>query len=325
MTKLTLHPQKILALLAAFGAAGCYWGAASSPNLIGALLGMLTPLPLWLAALGLGVKAGLLASLISAAILAFGGIQNAAAFLIMFAIPIGLASVLALQFKTDAQNKVYWSPPERPLLALTFYATAILLLVFIALELGADKGLAGLMDEVKAEALRQIQLTMPAEQQPENMLAALEGLLRIMPGILMVGWVGFVLFWALIAQNVLQRQGHALRSNFELADLHLPRSLTLVCVALGLISLLPLADGYRVAAINLSILLSTPFFFMGLAVMHAVANRNGAKRWYILAPTYGLLLLFFWPMAVLLSAVGILEPWCQLRQLAQRGAAANTH
>ena len=61
-----------------------------------------------------------------------------------------------------------------------------------------------------------------------------------------------------------------------------------------------------------STVLCLPFFFLGLAVVHAFARRR-ALRWPILFGIYGLVIVFGWPAAALV-VLGFVEQWAGIRQ-----------
>ena len=70
----------------------------------------------------------------------------------------------------------------------------------------------------------------------------------------------------------------------------------------------PLGDFGR----NASPLLSTPFFLLGLAVIHTLSRQLGARK-MILAGLYTLLIIVGWLSAVIVL-LGVLEQWISLRQ-----------
>ena len=59
-------------------------------------------------------------------------------------------------------------------------------------------------------------------------------------------------------------------------------------------------------------MLCVPFFFVGLAVIHAYAKTK-PLRWVILFGTYASVLVFGWPAAALVI-LGFVEQWTGMRR-----------
>lgn len=114
-----------------------------------------------------------------------------------------------------------------------------------------------------------------------------------------------------LAQGALVRFGHNRRPTPRVSDIELPRW------ALG-----PVAAGPALAILgdgvpahfgsNLSPVLCLPFFFVGLAVVHAYARRR-PLRWVILVGTYAAIMVFGWPAAALV-VLGFVEQWAGIRR-----------
>ena len=68
---------------------------------------------------------------------------------------------------------------------------------------------------------------------------------------------------------------------------------------------------------NAAVILALPFFLMGLSVIHAASNRWPGRIFFLL----GIYLFLFaagWPAAIVV-ALGVFEPWTQLRTRFAKG------
>jgi hypothetical protein len=95
-----------------------------------------------------------------------------------------------------------------------------------------------------------------------------------------------------------------------LADLELPGWMTTGLAVVVLVSLVPGRIG--VIGQNAAIIIGLPFFFLGLAVIHAVSRRFGMRRLFLLV-FYAILLLFGWPI-IAVTGLGIVEQWAHFRR-----------
>ena len=86
-----------------------------------------------------------------------------------------------------------------------------------------------------------------------------------------------------------------------------------------LLATLASSGGLQVALATAALLLAVPHLFLGLAVAHAAARARDAGRGPLVA-LYALLLVFSWPLVLLVVALGAVEPWARLRRrLVQSG------
>jgi hypothetical protein len=119
---------------------------------------------------------------------------------------------------------------------------------------------------------------------------------------------------ATTTQGMLNRAGVALRPSPSYVALELPRWLTAMLAVALLLSLLPGSLGSF--GRNAALFLSTPFFLLGLTVIHTLSRRS-LKPGSVLSAFYmGLFLVaaLIKPALALLVLLGIGEQWFSLRQ-----------
>ena len=132
----------------------------------------------------------------------------------------------------------------------------------------------------------------------------------VIPGIAAASWMVMAIINGALAQGLLARFRLAWRPSPDLAQLGLPRWLTLA-LGVAVVATL-LGDSWRFLGINLIIALSVPFCLGGLAVLHAAVRRLphpgiALVAFYMLAGMFG------WPLLVA-AALGLVEAWFGLRR-----------
>ena len=131
-----------------------------------------------------------------------------------------------------------------------------------------------------------------------------------LPGMLLSVWLLISVVNSALAQNFLSRIGHSIRPLPNYSSFELPNWMSLALAIAILLSLFPgsLGDFGR----NASPLLSTPFFLLGLAVIHTLSWQLGARK-VVLAGLYVLLIIVGWLSAVIVL-LGVLEQWISFRR-----------
>jgi len=266
----------------------------------------LTQLPLF--AVGLGHAAGMLAisGAVAAAILILleSGLF-AAIFLVINVLPAYWLTRLALLERVRPDGDVDWYPPGLLVTWLTGMAVAGLVAAYVAFA-GSEGGLPGTVERFLRAGLSM--MVGGPEAQIERAVGAVAPLF---PSIVLVSWMVMVVVNGALAQGALVRFGRNRRPTPRVSDIELPRwALAPVAAALALAVL-----GGGVAShfgSNLSLVLCLPFFFVGLAVVHAYA-RGRSLRWVILVGTYVAVMVFGWP-AMALVILGFVEQWAGIRR-----------
>jgi hypothetical protein len=173
--------------------------------------------------------------------------------------------------------------------------------------LGHPGGLAGVLAAFLGSALDGLGATeIAVSAGPE-----LERWMFLFPGLMAASWLVMVALNAVLAQALAVRLGVNRRPTPNLSALELPGWLW---PAIGTAALLALLGdgGLGFLGRALLIVLTIPYVFLGLAVVHAFARRVTHRR-LALGLFYGAMMLLGWPiLAVLL--LGFVEDWAHVRQ-----------
>ncbi len=259
--------------------------------------------------LAVGLSQGLLLTITAACIAVisiFLGLYATAAavYIAISALPAIIVVRQALFSRPGPnQNELEWYPIGLILSWLT--SCGLLLLGFlIVYTLGEEGGLAGASHRMLDKVFLAISKHNPQVSQFIDILAI------YLPGMLLSVWLLISVVNSALAQNFLSRIGHSIRPLPSYSSFELPNWMSLALATAILLSFFPgsLGDFGR----NASPLLSTPFFLLGLAVIHTLSRQLGARK-MILAGLYTLLIIVGWLSAVIVL-LGVLEQWISLRQ-----------
>lgn len=296
-------------VIQAFGA-----GLASAAFALAATLGTpgaiifayLTQLPLF--AVGLGQSAGMLAiagAMAAAMLILLESGLFAAIFLAINVLPAYWLTRLAMLNQEMPDGSVGWYPPGLLVSWLTGMAVAGLVLAYIGFS-GAEGGLPGTV-----ERFLQAGLTLMVGGSEAQIERAVGAIAPLFPSIVLVSWMVMIAVNGALAQALLVRFGYNRRPTPRVSDIELPRwALVPVAAALALAILTDGTAGHFGS--NLSLVLCLPFFFVGLAVVHAYARRQ-PLRWVILVGIYAAVMIFGWP-AMALVILGFVEQWAGIRR-----------
>ena len=286
------------------GASACLYLALllGSPGAM--ILVYLTQLPLFLAGLWFGAGAAAIAG-VSAAVVLLGAsdVLAAAIFAALNAVPVVLLVRQALLARRNADGTLSWYPPGR----LTVWLTALGILGIAAalLLLGGPDGLQATLRDIIARALDHLtERSLPDRDRVAATLAS------VIPGIAAASWMVMAVINGALAQGVLVRFGVAWWPSPDLANLGLPRWMTMALGGAALVTLL--GEPWRFLGINLVIALSVPFCLGGLAVLHAAVRRLPHPGIALVA-FYTLAGMFGWPLLVA-AILGLFEAWLGLRR-----------
>ena len=286
--------------------------AVSEPG--GAFLMLLAPLPLLAAGLAKGVFATavaggtlLLIAFVVAGLLAVGG---ALLFLVGPCLVLVRQSLLnrvpAGAGSASGAPDLEWYPPGLLVTWLVWIGLAWLG-VTIALLLGEADGMEA---TVQASLEQAIALSLPGFD-PAKIAEAAAGMAGIALGFGVVSWLLVLALNGVLAQGLVAGFGANLRPSPDPAEIELPRWVApALAVVLAGGFLLPGDLGF--IATNLTAVLLLPFFFAGLAVVHAYARSLKRGR-LLLVMFYVLLLLFTWPAAFVVF-LGLFDQWANLRR-----------
>lgn len=306
--------------------------ASATPLLVafavtgGAPFMLLVPLPLFLSGLWMGTGAAAvsaataclaLAVLIAAAAtqvtgsLAFGlldGLGMLVGTAVMIGGPVVFLVRQALLSRQTPDGRVEWYPPG--LLVTWLTVIGLVLFVFSVLSILVFGGPGGIEAAFTSQLRDALGLMLPNVPEDELRRAA-EAAARVGLGIGLDSWLMILAVNGILAQGVLARYGRALRPAPNITTLVLPTWIAPALAAAVLVALVAPGDlGFAARSVVLVLLL--PYFFAGLAVVHAVA-RLRRSRAVMLAIFYAIVVLFTWPAAVV-TGIGLIDQWFDLRR-----------
>ena len=245
------------------------------------VLAYLAQFPLILVGLGMGVLASVLAGLAAVVfITSIGGVFDAMSFALFGVAPSILLTKLALlarphdsqESKTGASEGDFeWYPPGATIMWLTGFGVLIFIATLIVAS-GHDEGLEAMIRE-------ELTLTMGRflPGYDENLRqSAIETVMPFFPSAFFVFWLVMMVVNAALAQWALVRWNRNLRPTPDITQLELPNILPMAIAAMGITTILG-EGGTAYAARNLVVILSTPYFFLGLGVVHVLIRRMASS------------------------------------------------
>jgi uncharacterized protein YybS (DUF2232 family) len=304
-----------LAALLAGGISALALGVAlSHANSLLIFLSYLTALPIFVVGLATGGANALIASAIGMGVLLFATAPTVVLiYALIFVVPASGLVFLALRYRRSDDGKVYWYPEGYLLTALTLYA-CLLFLTIAATAAGPDGGLLTITTRLLNEALPQI----TAQQPPETaarIAEAIPQLARILPALVGCSWIFLMMISGFVGHIIVKQQNWHIRDVFELKSIVIPQWLIAAAALTGLAGFFAPGD-YGYLATNVCMMLSLPFFFVGLAVMHVFAGRQKAPMW-VLIPFYVVLTLLP-QLGLFVALLGAFDQGLNLRQRLQR-------
>lgn len=300
-------PRSVLLALAGGITSGLLYIALLSGTMGGFLFAYLSQVPLFLVGLALGVSpigiAGAVATLIVGAA---GSALSALLFVLTSVLPLFVIVRQALLNRLDADGTVAWYPPGH-LISIMAGMTGVGILVAAVL---AGVGEDGMRASVRESVGRVLEQMMPPGQDDAERMALADRLAVFVPALAGISWMLMMTVNGCLAQGVLAGFGRSIRPSPRMAELFLP---VWPYYALGLSLLFAIvADGgVGYIAGNLAIVFAVPFFFQGLGVVHALANRLSART-LSLSIFYLVLIVSGW-LTLVVTVAGLVEPLAKLR------------
>lgn len=294
-----------LALGAGLISAVVFASATTGPMLARFALFFLTPLTLYLAGLGLGPMAAVVAA--GAATMALVVMTNPAAALVYGASEALPAVVLcrqALLARGEGEARE-WFPAGTLVSTAAFYGglSALLILILMGADMDAlTKSTRGFVETFVKTELPGLPGAPAVGEEQIPVLA--DVVLRLLPMVLAVVAMGTILINLWLAGHITAASGRLTRPWPDLAAMKLPPSATfglLAALALSFLSgFAGLASGGFMGAFMFA------FVLMGLAVAHFVM-RGSPWRPFVLAALYLALLVYSFPAALILALIGLGE------------------
>ena len=267
----------------------------------------LAPLPLLTVGLGLGptavTAAGIFGLLIAGLL---GGAMTAGLFGMIHALPAWLVTRLALLQRPAPDGGLIWYPAGSVLSSLAALGAAMFVLTALIAS-GGEGGLEMAVSTYLDQVFTYMAPSLPAGDRAHVVAA----MMPVFPGALVTSWVVMTAVNGVLAQWILVRLGRNQRPSPTLADLELPDWLPWILVGSAAVALLG-SGTVEYAGRNMVMILAVPYFFLGLAVIHALAGRVSSPG-MILTAFYLILLVSGWAIFTV-AGIGMIEQWFGLRR-----------
>ena len=304
------------ALVAGLAVGALAWLAIVKGNQYPLLIGftLIMPVPLFMVGLGVGRADALVAAVSAMASLAFFlNIQIMLFLTAVYILPVLLLSLLALRHRYDDNGNLFWYPAGRLVAALVLYP--IMAYGCFSLMIG-DKGVEHFLHEMLVSHIQgvlaspQVAVQIQGQENPELAAQITAGLVALLPGMMILGWIVSMLTSALWTQFSLLSNKTALRPLPHLDEFDIPGWLLPLFAIMVLLSFF-YEGQVSFFARNTLLPLVVPYFILGVSLFHLWAGRRKNKMLFLVL--FYLLLSTVYPI-VLVALVGVLEPWLHLRQ-----------
>lgn len=281
---------------------------ASLMALLGSPLGVaaayVAPLPILLVGLALGSNAaGIAASAGLVVVALVGGGVAAGVYSGMHALPSWLVVHQALLRRPVSAKEAGdgWYPIG--LLVAVMALLGAFVSASTAIAGGDGDGIEAAITSVLGGVMEVAAPGFDAEQR--QMLVG--SLAPVFVGFSALTWLAMIVLNAVAAQAILTRRGIAIRPTPKWSALSLPDWLGWLLAAAAAIGLLASGDVAYLAR-NAALVLSAPYFLLGLAIVHGLARR-GRSPGMALVLFYMLLGVFFALAAAVVALIGMISAW----------------
>ncbi len=274
-----------------------------------------TGLPIFMAGLGAGAMASLLATLAGSAGLFVVVPSNIALiYAVLYGLPAVGLSALALRYRVGSDGKTYWYPIGYLAATLPFYAALL-----FAIMSGLAMAQGGVPLEMTREALQAVvaQMEEAAKSTQAHVDLALlkrsvETTAYFIPSLVGTAWAFVTLLCLLAAQHILKKRQWNLRDGFDLRETRMPAWLVYVTLGLAVATALS-REPYLYYAYNLTLLFCLPYLLTGLAIAHTLAARMNKAGMLALVVFY-IALTIMPAFALLVILMGIADQWMDFRR-----------
>ena len=268
--------------------------------------------PIVATGLALGFMPAAVAAAIAAVLVALGspGVGALSFFVLTSALPVLIIVYFAIQNRirdgVGEDGSVEWYPVGR----LLGWLTVLALVAFVAaylVFLGAENGVRGATETYLRNvlgALRNVQADAAAVDQLITTMAA------IFPAVAAASWLLMIVVNGVMAQKFLTASGKNLRPIPAYSEIEVPIWPAAVVIFGALVAIFGGNAGFF--GINVMLIGTIPFFFIGLAVLHSI-SAAWPGRLFLLVGAYLFLVLLVWPAAII-ALLGLIEHWVRLRE-----------
>jgi len=318
----TLDARQGLMAIAAGMASAFFVLSLVSGSILAMPLFYLAPMPLYLAGLAWGAKAAGVAMLGGTlAVGVAGGLLLTMPYAVVMAVPAWLIcrQVLLNRPLTAGQGAANqgvagqgvagtatdWYPIGDILAWMTMAALGIFMVAAMSID-GGDQDVRDAVAGGLATGFEQ----MAPHLGPEAIANSVAAMAPLFPGMLGANWLLMTVVNAVMAQGLLRRGGRNARPTPVYSELTLPQWCAWPLLAAAVMALVGSGDMQYLGR-NMALVAATPFFMLGLAVVHFIVARLKA-RGGLLIIFYMILLVSGWA-ALVVAGVGLLELWIGLR------------
>ncbi len=268
------------------------------------MMSYFTSVPLFVAGLGAGLGSSALALFVGvAALCAIKQPIFALLFAVIYALPS--AGLTGLALRKSPAGRV-----EKNILTTVTLYPCVLFLAAAGAMANVPGGLLG----YTTQRMNDIFAPIKSQADPatfDGFMAAMQRVIPLSPALIGCTWIMLMLIGMIIAQSILKQAQWTLRGDFSLAGITIPSWMIFAAALTGLAGAFAPAP-YNYIGTNLCILMCVPFFFVGLAVVHAWAATTRA-RIAVLIGFYLIMTLLVW-LSLLVAALGAFDQWFNFRQ-----------
>lgn len=279
------------------------------------LLAYLAQLPLFAAGLWMGTSAAGVAATVGT-LIAFvtGGFVFALAYFLANAGPAFVLVRQSMRWRPAHDGGIEFYPIGYVLLTLVGLLGALFAGLVFAFA-GTEGGMEAMLKDFIIEAFRSLRAPGLDVSRLEPVA---EAVARFFPGIVGVSWLFMTVVNAALAFALVKRFAEPVRPVPKMEDLDLPTSLMGLVAIFAAGSLLDGLGGF--VSRNMIVLFVAVYALAGLSVLHT-ATANLKWRGAALGASYGAIIVFGWPIAVV-AVLGLAEPITQLKARARARRAS---
>ena len=268
--------------------------------------------PIVATGLALGFMPAAVAAAVAAVLVALGspGVGALSLFVLTSALPVLIIVYFAIQNRVrDGEGEdgsVEWYPVGQ----LLGWLTALVLVAFVVaylIFLGGENGVKGAIEAYLRNVLDALRGTQADPAGVDQLIATMAA---VFPAAAAASWLLMIVVNGIMAQKFLTASGKNMRPMPVYSEIEAP-IWPIAAIALG--ALLSFFGGdLRFFGINIMLIATIPFFFIGLAVLHSI-SAAWPGRLFLLMGAYLFLILLVWPAAII-ALLGLIEHWVRLRE-----------
>ncbi len=277
-------------------------------SIIWLILSNFAQAPLFIVGLRYGSLPALIAGGLSLALISFTlsttetlSFENIVNISLWHILPVGIVTHLMLTYqKIDNTFKV-WAPPS-------IVITGIIALAYgLTLSVPLFQNTLGGIENTFIE---QVLAGIPAEKA-EQIKESFQILVPFWPSIQVIPWLATLLTNVWIAQTLLNKIKKSVRPPLRFSDAYIPTGFLMILAFSGVIGYLFFESEIGKIASNIAIVTLFPYFLMGLGTIRLFVQL----KYGMIGFTFVMLLFLMIPaLTVVVTMLGIFEPWLNLRK-----------